>query len=198
MLPRAGDNEGYGEKKPTELLRSAARFFHVGDYNTTIEILNMLEADCGEQIGMAKMFGKGFSNFMMSNYIIAKTCFESLLDRSVKNKSPGNHTLASIYLGEIQFLWEGYEEALKHFTIATDIYHADSVAELFKITIYTKSAVLVKKGLCYHAMSQLEGAISAFMEAKQEAEIQQKIHETHQEAKKDKLNALFALGDIYH
>ena len=61
---------------------------------------------------------------------------------------------------------------MKHFTTAADEYHNDTVAELFQLTILTKSAVLVMKGLCHRAMSQIREAISAFKKAKEEAEMQ--------------------------
>jgi len=59
--------------------------------------------------------------------------------------------------------------------------------------------VLVKKGLCHRAMSQIREAISAFEKAKQEAEIQQEISRTGEKlkaAKEDQLSAQYALVNI--
>ena len=186
---------------PQSIVSRAAQFLHAGDYGMMMKILEVLDKHLvlSEEIEMAREFGQGLSNYKKYQYRIAKTFFESLLEISIKHQSPGNHALASIYLGEVELYWGKHEEAVKHFTIAADEYHTDTVAELFQLTILTKSAVLVKKGLCHRAMSQIREAISAFKKAKQEAEMQQETNRTGEKmkvAKEDELSAQCALGNI--
>ncbi|XP_065920020.1 uncharacterized protein [Dysidea avara] len=186
---------------PQSIISRASQFLHAGDYGMMMKILEVLDKHLvlSEEIEMAREFGQGLANYKKYQYRIAKTFFESLLEISIKHQSPGNHALASIYLGEVELYWGKHEEAVKHFTTAANEYHTDTVAELFQLTILTKSAVLVKKGLCHRAMSQIREAISAFKTAKQEAEMQQQINRTGEKlkaAKEDELSAQCALGNI--
>ena len=186
---------------PQSIVSRAAQFLHAGDYGIMMKILEVLDKHLvlSEEIEMAFEFGQGLANYKKYQHRIAKTFFESLLEMSIKHQSPGNHALASIYLGEVELNWGKHEEAVKHFTTAANEYHTDTVAELFQLTILTKSAVLVKKGLCHRAMSQIREAISAFKKAKEEAEIQQQMNRTGEKlkaAKEDELCAQFALGNI--
>ena len=185
---------------PQNIVSRAAQFLHAGDYGTMMKILEVLDKHLvlSKEIEMAREFGQGLANFKRYHYRVAKTFFESLLDISFKHQSPGNHALTSIYLGEVELYWEKHEEAVKHFAVAADEYHSDTVAELFQLTILTKSAVLVKKGLCHRAMSQIREAIDAFKKAKREAEMQQinSKGEKLKAAKEDELSAQCALGNI--
>jgi len=84
---------------------------------------------------------------------------------------------------------------VKHFTVAADEYHTDTVAELFKFTILTKSTVLVKKGLCN--VTNLRSN-QCFKEVEEEAEMQLEINRTGEKlkaAKEDELSAQCALGN---
>ena len=184
---------------PQSIVSRAAQFLHAGDCGMMMKILEVLDKHLvlSEEIEMAREFG--LANYKKYQYRIAKTFFESLLEISIKHQSPGNHALASIYLGEVELYWGEHEEAVKHFTIAADDYHTDTVAELFQLTILTKSAVLVKKGLCHRTISQIREAISAFKKAKQEAEMQQQMNRTGKKlkaAKEDELGAQCALSNI--
>ena len=149
---------------PQNIVQRAAQFYHAGDHGTMIKILEVLDRHLvlSEDIEMAREFGQGLAHYSKYQYRIAKTFFESLLELSVKHQSAGNHSLASIYLGEVELYWGNNEEAVKHFTVAADKYHADSVAEVFQMTVLSKSTVLVRKGSCHRALSQIKEAISAF------------------------------------
>ena len=175
---------------PQSIVSRASQFLHAGDYGMMMKILEVLDKHLvlSEEIEMAREFG--LANYKKYQYRIAKTFFESLLEISIKHQSPGNHALASIYLGEVELYWGKHEEAVKHFTTAADEYHTDTVAELFQLTILTKSAVLVKKGLCHRAMSQIREAISAFKKAKQEAEMRQQMNRTGEKLKAAKEDEL--------
>ncbi|XP_065893671.1 tetratricopeptide repeat protein 28-like isoform X2 [Dysidea avara] len=185
---------------PQNIVERAAQFYHAGDYGTMVKILEVLDRHLvlSEEIEMAREFGQGLSHYSKYQYRIAKTFFESLLELSVKYQSAGNHSLASIYLGEVELYWGNNEEAVKHFTVAADKYHTDSVAELFQMTVLSKSTVLVRKGSCHRALSQIKEAISAFKTAKEQAELQQcnRTGETLKAAKEDELDAVSALGNI--
>ena len=72
-----------------------------------MKILGVLDKQLvlSEEIEMAREFGQGLANYKKYQYRIAKTFFESLLEISIKHQSPGNHGLASIYLGEVELYW---------------------------------------------------------------------------------------------
>jgi len=86
-----------------------------------------------EEIEMACEFTQGLANYKK---ISIQTFFESLLEIPIKHQSPGNHALASIYLGEVELYWGKHEEAVKYFMTAADEYHTDAVAELFHASDY--------------------------------------------------------------
>ena len=133
---------------PISIISRAAEFLTAGDYGTTIKLLEILDKHLvvPEDIDMAKEFGQGLANYKNLHYRAAKPCFNALFEKSVNYHSSGNQALASIYLGEIEMSWAIYKDAEKHFTLAVTYYSPDNVAEKFQQTIFTKSAVLVKKG----------------------------------------------------
>ncbi|XP_065893673.1 tetratricopeptide repeat protein 28-like [Dysidea avara] len=185
---------------PQSIIHISSQFYHAGDYGMMIKSLEVLDRHLvlSEEIEMAREFGQGLAHFKKYQCNIAKKFFNNLLEISVKHQSAGDHALASIYLGEIELYYDNHEIAVKHFTVAVSEYQIDNVAKLFEITVMSKSAVLVKKGSCHRALSQIREAISAFKMAKQDAELHQynSTGEMLKEAKQDEMGAVAALGNI--
>ena len=185
---------------PTSIISIAAVFLQAGDYGTVPKLLEILDKHLvlPEDIDMAREFGQGLAYYKSQRYRAAKPFFDALYKKSVQYSSLSNQALASIYLGEIEMLWAKYESAVKHFTLAVTNYSPDNVAEKFQQTILTKSAVLVKKGLCYRSLSQIKEAIKAFELAKKVATLTQEQARGSKlkVAKEDELSAISSLGNI--
>ena len=185
---------------PVSVIDRAALFLTAGDYGAAIKVLEILDNHLvlPQDIDMAKEFGQGLANYKNLHYRAAKPCFNALFEKSINYCSPGNQTLASIYLGQIEMSWAKYKDAEKHFTLAVTNYSPDNVAEKFQQTILTKSAVLVKKGQCHRSLSQIKEAINAFKMAKEVAESAQEQDRGSKlkMTREDELSAVCALGNI--
>ena len=185
---------------PTSIISIAAVYLQAGDYGTVTKVLEILDKHLvlPEDIDMAREFGQGLAYYKSQRYRAAKPFFDTLHKKSVHYSSLSNQALASVYLGEIEMLWAKYESAVKHFTLAVTNYSPDNVAEKFQQTILTKSAVLVKKGLCHRSLSQIKEAIKAFELAKEVAKLaqEQAIGSKLKAAKEDELSAISSLGNI--
>ena len=200
LQQQAPSSQSMAFSDPVGIISRAAKFLHSGDYNRTIKVLEILDKHLAlpQDIDMAKAFGQGLAYYKNLDKIAAKPYFNTLLEQSVYFRSPGNQALASVYLGEIEMLQAKYKDAEKHFTLAVTYYSSDNVAEKFQETIFTKSAVLVKKGQCHRSLSQIREAISAFKMSKEIAELAQEQTRGSKLkiAKEDELSALCALGNI--
>ena len=193
-----GQNMDFSD--PVCIIDRAAMYLHAGDYGVMIKVLEILDKHLvlPQDIDMAKAFGQGLAHYKNLDKIVAEPYFTTLLEQSVYFRSPGNQALASIYLGKIEMSRAKYKDAEKHFTLAVRYYSSDNVAEKFQQAMFTKSAVLVKKGQCHWSLSQIREAISAFKMAKEEAVwVQQQTRgPTLKTAKEDELIVLFELGNI--
>ena len=186
---------------PVSVLERAALLLNAGDYRATIKVLEILDKHLllPNDIDRAKEFGQGLANYKNLHYRAARPCFTALFEKATNHHSTGDQALASIYLGEIEMSWAKYKDAVKYFTIAVTHYGTYNVAEKFRQTILSKSAILVKKGYCHHSLSQIKEAISAFKIAKEVAESTQEQTRGSKvkTAKEDELNAISALGSVF-
>ena len=186
---------------PTSIISIAAVYLQAGDYGTVTKVLEILDKHLvlSEDIDMAREFGQGLTYYKSQRYRTAKPFFDALCKKSEHYNCLSNQALASIYLGEIEMLWAKYENAVKQFTLAVTNYSPDNVAVKFQQKILTKSAVLVKKGLCHRSLSQIKEAIKAFELAKEVAKSaqEQARGSNLKAAKEDELGAVSALGNIF-
>ena len=138
-------------------------------------------------IVMATHFGCALAYYKLGKFSEAAKQFENLKAIAASTQSSGNESIASVYLGDIEFTESRYTEAIEHYSHALKQYKDDinNVRKEYRLIVPTFSAISVKLGSAFRNASKVKDAMHAYREA---------IDTSN--SKMDKLSAHMSLGNL--
>ena len=166
----------------------AVNCLHAGYYLQVLEVLKFgrVPSSFPVEIAMAAQFGCALAYYKLEKYSEAAKHLESLKTIAASAQSHGNESIASVYLGDIEFTQSRYTEAAKHYSHALKLYKSDNLAKEYRLIVPTFSAISAKLGTAFKNTSKVVDAVQAYRQAIAKAE-----------SKKDKLSAHTSLGNLF-
>ena len=138
------------------------------------------------EIAMATQFGCALAYYKLEKYSEAAKHLEGLKTIAASAHSHGNESIASVYLGDIEFTQSRYTEAAKHYSHALKLYKSDNLGKEYRLIVPTFSAISAKLGTAFRNTSKVVDAVQAYRQAIATAD-----------SKKDKLSAHTSLGNLF-
>ena len=169
-------------------INKAVDCLHAGYYSQMLEVLKFgkVPPSFPPEIAMAAQFGCALAYYKLEKYSEAAKHLESLKTTAASAQSCGNESIASVYLGDIDFTQSRYTEAAKHYSHALKLYRSDSLGKEYRLTVPTFSAISAKLGTAFRNTSKVVDAVQAYRKAIATAD-----------SKKDKLSAHTSLGNLF-
>ena len=166
----------------------AVNCLHAGDYLQMLEVLQFgkVPPPLPAEIAMAAQFGCALAYCELEKYSEAAKHFQSLKTIAASAQSCGNESIASVYLGDIEFTQSRYTEAAKHYSHALKLYRSDNLGKEYRLIVPTFSAISAKLGTAFRNTSKVVDAVQAYRQAIATAD-----------SKKDKLSAHTSLGNLF-
>ena len=161
---------------------------HAGYYSQMLEVLKFgkVPPPFPAEIAMAAQFGCALAYYKLEKYSEAAKHLESLKTIAASAQSHGNESIASVYLGDIEFTQSRYTEAAKHYSHALKLYNSDNLGKEYRLIVPTFSAISAKLGTAFRNTSKVVDAVQAYRQAIATAD-----------SKKDKLSAHTSLGNLF-
>ena len=161
---------------------------HAGYYSQMLEVLKFgkVPPPLPAEIAMAAQFGCALAYYKLEKYSEAAKHLESLKTIAASAHSCGNESIASVYLGDIEFTQSRYTEAAKHYSHALKLYKSDNLGKEYRLIVPTFSAISAKLGTAFRNTSKVVDAVQAYRQAIATAD-----------SKKDKLSAHTSLGNLF-
>ena len=170
-------------------IEKAVDCLHAGYYSQMLEVLKFgkVPPSLPPKIHMEAQFGCALAYYKLDKHNEAAKHLSSLKMIAASAQSGGNESIASVYLGDIEFTQSRYTEAAKHYSHALELYQGDdNVGEEYKLIVPTFSAVSAKLGSAFRNASKVLDAVQAYRRAIATAD-----------SKKDELSAHTSLGNLF-
>ena len=169
-------------------INKAVDFLHAGYYSQMLEVLKFgkVPPSFPPEIAMAAQFGCALAYYKLEKHSEAAKHLESLKIIAASAQSHGNESIASVYLGEIEFTQSRYTEAAKHYSHALKLYKSDNLGKEYQLIVPTFSAISSKLGTAFRNTSKVVDAVQAYRQAIATAD-----------SKKDELSAHTSLGNLF-
>ena len=170
-------------------IENAANCLDAGYYSQMLELLKFgkMPFSFPANVVMATQFGCALAYYKLGKYSEATKHFESLKAIAASTQSSGNESIASVYLGDIEFTESRYTEAIEHYSHALKLHRDDifNVGKEYRLIVPTFSAISVKLGSAFRNASKVKDAMHAYRQA---------IAATN--SRIDKLSAHMSLGNL--
>ena len=169
-------------------INKAVDCLHAGYYSQMLEVLKFgkVPSPFPPEIAMAAQFGCALAYYKLEKYSEAAKHLESLKTIAAAAQSCGNESIASVYLGDIEFTQSRYTEAGKHYSHALKLYRRDNLGKEYRLIVPTFSAISAKLGTAFRNTSKVVDAVQAYRQAIATAD-----------SKKDELSAHTSLGNLF-
>ena len=170
-------------------IEKAVDCLHAGYYSQMLEVLKFgkVPPSLPPKIPMEAQFGCALAYYKLDKHNEAAKHLESLKTIASSAQSFGNESIASVYLGDIEFTQSRYTEAAKHYSHALELYQGDdNIGKEYKLIVPTFSAVSAKLGSAFRNASKVVDAVQAYRRAIATAD-----------SKKDELSAHTSLGNLF-
>ena len=170
-------------------IEKAVDCLHAGYYSQMLEVLKFgkVPPSLPPKIAMEAQFGCALAYYKLDKHNEAAKHLESLKTIASSAQSFGNESIASVYLGDIEFTQSRYTEAAKHYSHALELYRGDdNIGKEYKLIVPTFSAVSAKLGSAFRNASKVVDAVQAYRRAIATAD-----------SKKDELSAHTSLGNLF-
>ena len=169
-------------------INKAVDCLHAGYYSQMLEVLKFgkVPPPLPAEIAMAAQFGCALAYYKLEKYSEAAKHLESLKTTAASVHSCGNESIASVYLGDIEFTQSRYTEAAKHYSHALKLYKSDNLGKEYRLIVPTFSAISAKLGTAFRNTSKVLDAVQAYRQAIATAD-----------SERDKLSAHTSLGNLF-
>ena len=170
-------------------IENATNCLDAGYYSQVLILLKFgkVPSSLPANIVMATQFGCALAYYKLGKFSEAAKQFENLKAIAASTQSSGNESIASVYLGDIEFTESRYTEAIEHYSHALK-QHKDDMYNLgkeYQLIVPTFSAISVKLGSAFRNASKVKDAMHAYRQA---------IATSN--SKKDNLLAHMSLGNL--
>ena len=169
-------------------INKAVDCLHAGYYSQMLEVLKFgkVPPSFPAEIAMAAQFGCALAYHKLERYSEAGKHLESLKTIAASAQSCGNESIASVYLGDIEYTQSKYTEAAKHYSHALKLHKNDNLGKEYRLIVPTFSAISTKLGTAFRNTSKVVDAVQAYRQAISTAD-----------SKKDELSAHTSLGNLF-